>query len=250
MTRPSEVIPKAEAGATQALRIDGGLAGGCRVLAIVQGTCRRNWPEAKRQLDRALKLAPKSAWSHQAYSAYYLLPLGRLDEALREMQAALELAPRSLPIMAGVGWTHLYRRQYELAAGSFRRALELEPSFGYAKAGLAIARAQQGEFWESPAGPGVPYYFGWIRAREGREGAAREVLRQLTELSKRQYVSGYEIAHLHAALGQTDLALAELERAYREHQPQLARLRVDPMLDPLRSDPRFIALVRKMNLED
>ncbi len=250
MTRPSEVIPKAEAGATQALRIDGGLAGAYRVLGIVQGTCRGNWPEAKRAFDRALELAPKSALSHQAYASYYLLPLGRLDEALREMQVALEIAPQSVQIIASAGWIHFYRRQYDLAVGSFRRALELDPSFGSAKGGLAIARAQQGEFWETPAGPDVPYYFGWIRAREGREGAAREILRQLIELSKRQYISGYEIALLHAALGEPDLALAQLERAYREHQPQLARLKVDPMLDPLRSHPRFIALVRQMNLED
>jgi serine/threonine-protein kinase len=250
MTRPSEVIPKAEAWATQALRIDGGLAGAHRVLGTIQGLCRRNWPEAKREFDRALELAPKSAWSHWAYSAYYLLPLGRLDEALREMQVALEIAPQSVQIIASAGWTHLYRRQYDLAVGSFRKALALDPSFGYAKAGLAIARAQQGEFWETPAGSDVPCYFGWIRAREGREGAARELLSQAVELSKRQYFSGCEIAHLHAALGEPDLALAQLERAYREQEPQLARLKVDLMLDPLRSDARFIALVRKMNLED
>ena len=69
-------------------------------------------------------------------------------------------------------------------------------------------------------------------------------------MSKRQFISGSEIALLHAALGEPDLALAQLERAYREHEPQLARLKVDPMLDPLRSDARFITLVRKMNLED
>ena len=91
---------------------------------------------------------------------------------------------------------------------------------------------------------------GQTDAAEEMVRVAREILHQLIELSKRQFISGYEIAHLHAALGESDLALAQLERAYREQQPQLARLKVDPMLDPLRSDPRFTALVRKMNLED
>jgi len=73
--------------------------------------------------------------------ALYLLPLGRLDEALREIDVALEIAPQSVRIIASAGWTHLYRRRYDLAAGSFRKALALDPGFGYAKAGLAIARA-------------------------------------------------------------------------------------------------------------
>jgi serine/threonine-protein kinase len=248
LTRPSEVIPKAEAWARQALRIDGVSAGAHRVLGIVQGTCRRSWPEAKREFDMALEQEPRSAWSHRAYAAYYLAPLGRLEEALRQMSTALETAPYSAQIAATAGWTHVYRRDYDSGATLFRRALELDPGLGEARAGLAIARALQGEFWETPAGPEVSYYFGWIRAREGKQDAARMILRQLIELSRRQYVSGYEIAQIHAALGEQDLALAQSERAFQEQQPQLSRLKIDPMLDPLHSHPRFTALVREMNL--
>jgi tetratricopeptide (TPR) repeat protein len=164
------------------------------------------------------------------------------------MSTALETAPYSAQIAATAGWTHVYRRDYDSGATLFRRALELDPGLGEARAGLAIARALQGEFWETPAGPEVSYYFGWIRAREGKQDAARMILRQLIELSRRQYVSGYEIAQIHAALGEQDLALAQSERAFQEQQPQLSRLKIDPMLDPLHSHPRFTALVREMNL--
>jgi len=86
-------------------------------------------------------------------------------------------------------------------------------------------------------------------ALAGKQAEARRSLSHLIERSKREYVGGYELASIHAALGEKDLAFQQLERAYADHQPQLAHLKVDPRLDPLRSDPRFRGLVRKMNLE-
>jgi hypothetical protein len=89
----------------------------------------------------------------------------------------------------------------------------------------------------------------WVSVLAGKQVEARKTLSQLIERSKREYVGGYELAWIHAALGEKDLAFQQLARSYQDHQPQLAFLKVDPRLDPLRSDPRFPELVRKMNLE-
>jgi tetratricopeptide (TPR) repeat protein len=179
------------------------------------------------------------------YTAYCLVPLGRLDEALEQIQRIRESTPLSLHVNAWLGWIRLYRREYGPAVDQFRRTLELDPSFGHARSGLVLALAELGRFEEALA----VSESAWLLAVAGKKAEARRTLRQLIERSEREYVGGWELAYIHAALGEKDLAFQQLERSYQDHQPQLALLKVDPRMDPLRSDPRFRELVRKMNLE-
>ena len=248
--RPTELIPMAEKLAAQALKIDPKENLAHRVLGIASGVYNRDWPAAKRRFEQALELAPHCEWPRYTYAAYYLAPMGRLDEALEEIERARETAPLSVNISTNVGWIHFYRREYDLASGHFRKTLELEPGFVSARSGLAASLAEQGRFEDALAAGHLRIaYSAWISALAGEQVKARRTLGQFIEESKREYVGGYELAWIHAALGEKDLAFHQLERSYQDHQPQLANLKVDPRMDPLRSDPRFRGLVRKMNLE-
>ncbi len=248
--RPAHLFPQAEHWARQALKIDPELAGPHHVIALVHGIYGRNWTLAKQEFERAGQLDPNSGRGRYAYAAYYLLPNGRLDEALREIQQAQESLPLSANIAAMAGWVRFFRREYGPAVEQFRNTLELEPDFLYARMGLAASLAQLERFSEASAAGAPSETVAWLRALEGKGAESRRILNELLERSKREFIGGYELAHIHLALGENERALEQLERSYRDCQPQLANLKVDPRLDALRSDPRFVALVRKMNLDN
>jgi len=246
--RPAELLPNAEAAVAQALKLDSGLFQAYNLQGVLQGVYRRNWPEAERQFLRARELGGE--WPSFGYAAYYLVPLGRLDQALEDIRRIKEAAPLSVNVNTWIGWILLYRREYGPAIDQLRSTLELEPTFEHARRGLAVALAELGRFEEAlPLTSDLPTFEAWICATAGNQAETRRILDGLVERSRREYVGGYELAIIHAALGEQDLAFRQLERSYQDHQPHLANLRVDPLLDPLRSDPRFRELVRKMNLE-
>ena len=248
-TRPADLLPQAQRWATHAFKIDPDLVGPHIIVALVRGIYGRDWPQAKREFERAAELAPNNEWFHYTYASYYLLPAGRLDEALREVQLAAETAPLSANITTIAGWVRFFRQEYGLAIAQFRKTLELDPEFLYARMGLAASLAQQGNLREAAAVTAPSETVAWLRTLEGKGAEARRMLDELVERSKREYIGGYELAHIHVALGEKQPALEQLERAYRDCQPQLANLKVDPRLDDLRSEPRFVALVRQINLE-
>jgi tetratricopeptide (TPR) repeat protein len=244
---PAELLPNAEAALTQALKLDSGVAQAYNLQGVLQGVYKRNWPEAERQFRRSRELG--GDWGF-GYAGYYLVPLGRLDEALEEIRRVRESAPLSVNVNTWIGWILLYRREYGPAIDQLRSTLELEPAFEDARRGLAVALAQLGRFEEAlPLTSDLPVFRAWICAMGGNQAEARKILDGLVERSRREWVGGYQLAIIHAALGEQDLAFQQLERSYQDHQPQLANLRVNPLLDSLRSDPRFRELVRKMNLE-
>jgi eukaryotic-like serine/threonine-protein kinase len=246
--RPADLLPNAEATVAQAVKLDSGLAQAYNLQGVLQGVYGRNWPGAERQFLRAREFGGE--WPNFGYAAYYLVPLGRLDQALGDMRRIKESAPLSVNVNTWLGWILLYRREYGPAIDQLRSTLELEPTFEHARRGLAVALAELGRFEEAlPLTSDMPTFEAWIYARAGNQAEARRILEGLVERSRREYVGGYELAIIHAALGERDLAFRQLERSYQDHQSHLANLRVDPLLDSLRSDPRFRELVRKMNLE-
>ena len=249
---PAELLPKVEAALAQAIRLDAEQSGVCNLRGMLEGVYKHNWEEAERQFRRARELAPEDEGSQYLYSAYYLAPLGRLDEALEQIERARKSAPVSPNVNDWVGWILLYRREYGPAVDQFRKTLELDPSFEDAQRGLAVALAELGRFEEALAmsQKELVGVMAWVSVLAGRQVEARRTLSRLIERSKREYVGGYQLAWIYAALGEKDLAFQQLERSYQDHQPQLVHLKVDPRLDPLRSDPRLRALVRKMNLDD
>ncbi|MGH9863004.1 MAG: tetratricopeptide repeat protein [Candidatus Acidiferrales bacterium] len=201
---------------------------------------------------------PSYATAHLWYCGF-LGAQGRLDEALAEAQRALEADPLSLVSNAALGYVLTSRRQYDQAIEQGRKTVEMDPNFPLAHLFLGMAYEQKGTYESAIAEfrkatelfEGEPIglaALGHAYAVSGKRAEAQKVLEELNQLRKRRYVSAYLVAVIHAGLGEKDQAWAWLENAYEERASWLGwMLKVDPRLDPLRSDPRFADLLRRMN---
>jgi Flp pilus assembly protein TadD len=255
---PQEAIPKARAAASTALELDDNLAEAHAAIGM-SNLAFQDWPGAERQLRRALELNPGYARAHHLL-AMWLWGQGRVDQALAEIRRARELDPLSPLVNTNVGMALYLARQYDQAIEQQKRTLELDPNFIPAHWPLGLAYEQKGilaeaiaEFQKAASPERNRLYLaslGHAYAVAGRRAEARKVLGELTELSKQAYIPAYEIAVLYTGLGENDHAFATLQRACDEHSGRLFLLKVDPRLDPLRSDPRFQDLLRRLNFPD
>jgi TolB-like protein/Flp pilus assembly protein TadD len=251
---PREAYPKARAAATKALELDGALAEAHVSLAFIKHLFEWDWSSAERGFKQALQLNPNYGPGHQWYGVS-LAARGRTAEAIAEAKRAQEVDPLSLTINAVVGWMFFLARQYDQAIEQEKKTLEMDPNFALAHSYLAVAYEQKGMYKEalaqfqnaSIASEEVLLgELGHVYAVAGRRSEAREVLNKMNELSKERYVPPYQMALIHVALGEKDQAFALLEKAYEDRFPWLIHLKVEPRLDPLRSDPRFEDLVRRV----
>ncbi len=256
---PKEAFPKAKLAAERALELDERLGEAHASLAFVRFGFDWDFPEAEREFKRAIELNPGYAAAHQWY-AIYLAAVERLEEAKTETTRAQDLDPLSLPIMTNVGWIHYLSRRYDRAIETFKKALEMDSNFILARRRLGQSYEQKGMFdeaiaefqktlaifagdTESLAALGHAY------AASGREAEAYAVIEKLTELGKQRYIPSYFNARIHTALGQTDQAFEWLEKVYEERYGFLVYMKVEPSLDPLRQDPRFLELAHRVGLE-
>ena len=253
---PEEALPKARAAAVKALSIDNSLAEPHTSLAHILYYYDRDGQGAEREYKRAIELNPNYPTGHSWY-AVFLMSWGRSEEALKHIKKAQELEPLSLPINMTVGWVLLNARQYDQAVEQLRKTLELDPNFILAHHRLGIAYELLGKYDEASA-----EYAQVIKLSEGRpiglaalarvyalKGQRAEAHKALFELQgdlKQRYVSPASIAMVYSALGDRDSAFVWLEKAYKEKDGLLARLKVDPRFDSLRSDPRFQELERRV----
>lgn len=255
---PNEAMPKAKAAALKALEIDDTLAEPHVSLAHVLYYFDRDWTAAEREYKRALELNPNYPTAHQWY-AVFLMSAGRFDEALAKNRRAQELDPLSLPINMTLGWILLTARQNDQSIDQLRKTLEMDPNFILAHHRLGLVYEQKGKYEEAIAefrqvvnlAPGKPLGIAALAhayALSGKRAEAQRTLAELLEISKQRYVSPVSIALIYAALGEIDQAFAWLEKADQGHDGILVRLKVDPRFDSLRSDPRFIDLVRRVGL--
>jgi len=255
---PRQAMPEAKAAALKALEIDDTLAEAHASLAFVHLLYDWDFVASEKEFKRALELDPDYTAAHHWYS-HCLLPLGRMEESLAESRRALELEPLSLVVNTHLGWHYFYARQYDKAIEQYRRTLELDPAFPQTQRYAAWALLQKGRHEEAIADlraasgalgpdPEVEAELGHTLAVAGRRAEARAVLEGLRQLSSSRYVSPYSVALVHAGLGDRDQALAWLDKAYDERSDYMPYLGLEPMLDPLRSDPRFSALVRRVGL--
>ena len=185
------------------------------------------------------------------------MSLGRFDHAIAEEKRALELDPLSLIINADLGWTYFNARRYDEAEAQVRKTLEMDANFFLAHFYLGCVLQLKGRVAEA-----IPEFqkafdlnhdlyalamLGQAYARNGQTEEARKVLAQLNEEAKSRYVAPYALALALLGLGEKERALAELERAYQTHDTNyLFVIKADPLLDDLRGDPRFEALVQKV----
>ncbi len=255
---PRQTMPEAKAAALKALEIDGTLAEAHSSLAMVHLLYDWDLAASEKEFRRALELDPEYTTAHHWYS-HCLIALGRTDESLAESKRALELEPLNLIVGTHLGWHYLYARQYDQAIEQFRKTLELDPAFPQTQRYAAWAYLQKGMRQEAIASlraalgglgrnPEVEGELGYALGVAGRRAESLAMLEGLRQLSSTRYVSPYSVALVHCGLGDRDQALAWLEKAYVERSDYMPYLNREPMLDGLRSDPRFAALVRRVGL--
>jgi len=255
---PREAMLQAKENVLEALQLDGDLAEAHKTLAILKFYADWDWVGAEREFQRALALNPNYSEGHRMYSVY-LSELGRSEEALSEVQVAQRLDPLSLTTAVTVGWTFYYARQYDRAIEQCRNVVELDADYSQGHDCLGSSYLAKGSFPEavaeckrSASGSGHDPIreagLGRAYALAGETGEARKILAQLNTLSSASYVPPYVLAMVHAALGEKDQAFTWLDKGYQQRDPYLVRLRVDEAMDPLRSDPRFPALLGRVGL--
>jgi TolB-like protein/Tfp pilus assembly protein PilF len=255
---PSEVMPKAKAAAVKALELDDNLAEAHVSLGWAGFTYDRDWPAAGKHLERAVVLNPAYPLAH-SYYALYLGALGRSEEGLTEAKRAMDLDPVSPAILHYVVVQLYLARRFDEAIEQCRKTLELDPSFTPVHGTLGHVYAAKGMYREALAeyekfatlsggSPGSTALVGYAHARLGQRSYALRVLDQLRAASKRRYVPAVSFAIVYVGLGEKEHAFLWLEKAYDERTNSLAYLKVQATWDPLRSDPRFADLVRRIGL--
>jgi len=249
---PQQVWQSAKSAAMQSVKIDDTLPEGHISLALVRENFDWDWAGAEKEFKRAIELNPNSAEAHHWYGEF-LTRLGRFDEARAELKKAQELDPLSLLINTSAGRELYYARQYPAAIEQFRKTLDMDRNFVPAQHGIELAYAQNGMFREAVAerqkvltlsgSPDLAAAIGDDYRQSGYEGVLQSWLEGLNEVSKRGYVSSYNIAQIHARLGHKPEAHAMLERAYSSRDGNLTYVKIDPAFDDLRSDAQFQALL-------
>ncbi len=207
------------------------------------------------ELERAIQLNPNYATAHH-WIALPLMAIGQSDRAIVEGKRAIELDPLSLICNADLAWVYFNARRYDETEAQARKTLEMDPRFYVAhyylgealqfKGKLTDATAEYQKSFESNNDPFSLAMLGQAYARQGKTDEARKVLARLREQAKSQYVSPYAFAVVLTALGDKAHAIDELEHGYDDTGFYISLIKVDPLFDDLRGDPRFDALVRKI----
>lgn len=254
----AEVAPKAEAAARRALELDPSLAQAENSLATVLLNYKWDWPGAEAGFRRALELDPGYATGHQRYSLY-LMAMGRTQESMAEIREALRLDPLSVSMNFSEGWRLYMARNYEAATHQLQATVEMDPSFALAHLVLGEALTQTGKYEAARAeledaaqlsGNSAPALaaLACLDAVSGRATEASAILERLQKEGEHRYVSPFYIATVYSAMGNAAQALTWLQKAIADRSNPLIFLRVDPDFDRLRSDTRFQAILRELQL--
>jgi len=255
---PKDVFPPAKAAADAAIRIDDGLAEAHTARACVSLLYDWDWLGAERGFQRAIELKQGYPTAHFWY-ACYLWSVGRTEDSCEEASRALELAPLSLVGHANLGWALYFGRKFDAAIAQCRKSLELDPRylFTYTVLGQAYVAASRydeaiGALQSAVSFSGGLSFttatLGYAYARAGKRREAKKVLQTLKQRSGAEYVPPFCVALVYAGLGDRDQAFACLDRAYEERSHWLAYLKTWPLVDDLRADARFTALLGRVGL--
>ncbi len=257
---PAEVLTKVASNAAWAVTLDDNSAEAHTSLAHVKATQDWDWVGAQREFLRATRLDPRYPTGHHWYAMSCLAPLGKLDEATEEIEIAQALDPISSIISRDRAMIYYYRRDFDRALDQCDHTIESNPHFSPAYWALGLIQQQRGDFDESaaafqraiqlsPNSPRMRGSLGRTLALAGKKKEALKTLTDLHDLAAKQYVSPFELASLHFALGQVEPGFEWLTRAYQDRCYELVSIRVDPRFDSLRGHPMFTALAAKLGLD-
>ena len=252
----TEFMPKARAAALRALEIDPTLPEAHTALALIVQNYDWDWQTSEKEFRRSIELNPNYATAHHWY-AEHLMWLGRFDEALRESESASQLDPLSLIVATDHGAILYYSRQYDRAITQFRSVREMDPNFSRT-ALIERAYEQNGQLSEaltdvrkiqlSNYGPWAWSELAYFYGKSGQQTQARHAIEKLLEMDQNQQLDPATLMWAYLGMGNTQQTFAYLEKAYAAHSNILVSLKVEPCFDPLRGDPRFQELLRRVGL--
>jgi adenylate cyclase len=257
---PDAAYPKALEAVNESLALNSSLPEAYTVLGLIKIEYYYDWAAAESAFQRAIELDPGAAMPHWLYGASYLSAIGKHDESIAELTRALELDPLSIMINADFGYSYHNKREYDKAVEQWQKTLELDPNIFMALMGLGLTYRAMGDYEKSIESlqkcaeltqrwPGAIALLAAAHAAAGQRARALELLAELQQRAKREQVGSIFFAWTYIGLGDYDRALDMLMRAYEEPAPWLTYVKVWSFYDPLRSDPRFTELLRKVGLE-
>ena len=257
---PSETLPQAKAFVARALEIDDSIAEAHATLGLINYYSWR-WSESEGEFERAIKLNPNYPTAHQWYSGL-LDAMGRSDDRFAEIKKAYDLDPSSTAISTNVALAHLGRRDLSSALDQCQRTLQINPNFFVGHSTLALTYLKLGKGAEAllEAQKGVelceeaclrPWRaLGAVNGGLGRRNDAMAIIREIEQKPVAGDSDKYFIASIFAFLGDRDQAFAFLEKCFQAQSYAITGMRVDPFVEPLRDDPRFKDLLRRMGLPE
>jgi DNA-binding winged helix-turn-helix (wHTH) protein/TolB-like protein/Tfp pilus assembly protein PilF len=253
----AEAFPKANAAAKKAIELDDSLGEAHVAICMAAFWYDWDWTKAKEECRRAIEIDPNNAESHGHY-AMVLSNTGQHSEALAEAKRSRELNPLDLAQSALEGQFLLHAGRTDDALMQLRKTSELEPNFWMPHFIAASAYIEKGMYTEAIAesrkeyelsGRNVFPFGAYALAKSGKAMDARDALEDLLKSSTKEYVSPYNIALIYNALGMLENSLTWLEKAYEQRDPKMTSLKVEPKWNNLRNEPRFIELIKRMNLQ-
>ena len=253
---PREAMTNARNAAMKAIEIDPDLSEAHLAMSQVL-SYEWDWTGAQREMERARELDP--TFTSYGYAYHLMLSLGKPDEAVRWIKRSEELDPLSPMVSANVGQILYYARRYDEAIDQCRKTIEMDPNYAMTRTFLGQAYIQKGMFPEaieelkkavelSEHNPETIAVLGYVYAASGKNTEAEKVLAELIASSTQRYIPPYSIAEIYGVMRRNDEAFKWLEKAYEQRASHLVDLKVNPMLDPLRDDPRFADLLRRVRL--
>ena len=246
----SEAFSKQRMEATKAIELDPSMPEGHAELANAAMNLNWDWATAATEFNRALELNPNVAPIHERY-AVYLERTGNMSEAIAEARRGLELDPLSERSFTNAAFTYYFSRRYDEAIATTQNGPRQQGDpflLGDVLVEKGMYKDAINEFLKEGDSPHKLGHLGNAYARAGQVREARKILAELIEYVGKHEIGRYEIALVYSGLGDKDEALAWLEEAYKTHSEGLTNLKIDPCLDPLRSDPRFADLLRRTGL--
>ena len=255
---PCLTLPKAKAAVLRALEIDSALPEAHALLGMVLMRYDWDWQGAECEFKKAISLNPSYSSAHQLYGVY-LQSLGRFEEALHHIRLAQELDPLSLQIVVSLGMCLWAMRRYDEALKTLQETVEMDPYYYPTRLAIAVVHGQLGNFSEAfeefkkasqlNDSPPIMGFLGYVYAVSGNLDKAQRILEEMQRQRAERYVSGYAVALVYAGLAEYDLAFKWLDMACEDRDEYLTwGLGIDPRLDGLRSDQRYVQLMNRIGL--